>query len=146
MTTRTITSANSVFTLTVPDVFPIPIQVQGYAADSAFAVDPVDSAETMMGVDGKMSAGFTPFITPMTIELQADSPSVDLFDTWLQAQETQREIFYANAAIVLPSTGRVYTLLKGALKRVKKIPDAKKVLQPVQYSIDWEAVQVAPVL
>lgn len=140
----TITSANSVFTLVVLDVFPVPLNIQGYAADDAFTVDSVDASETMMGVDGIMSAGFVPFITPMTISLQADSPSISLFDAWLAAEAAAKEVFFANATITLPSVKKSYVLTKGALKKIKQFPDAKKVLQPVQYGIDWQSVIAIP--
>lgn len=139
----TITSANSVFTLAIPDVFPTPQNVQGYAADDAFANEPVDAAEAVMGVDGIMSAGFTPFITKLNITLQADSPSIPIFEGWLQAQEAAREVFFANASIVLPSIGRIFTFTKGAMTRTKQLPDAKKILQPVTYEISWESVSIA---
>jgi hypothetical protein len=140
----TITSANSVFTLSVPQAFPTPITVQKYAADNAFTVDSVDFAETMMGVDGHMSAGYVPAITPMTIELMPDSDSISLFDTWLANQKAVKEVFLANGVITLPSTQKSYILTNGVLKKIKQIPDAKKVLQSVQYGIDWESVQVVP--
>lgn len=142
---RTITSANSVFTLLIPGLLPAPFNVQGYAADDAFSVDAVESAETMMGVDGKMSAGYTPFITPMTVTLQADSASVDIFDQWLGAQQASRETLPATATITLPAVNKSYVLTNGVLKRIKQFPDNKKVLQPVQYSIDWESVTAVPI-
>lgn len=144
MPQNTITSANSVLTLTVPDLLPVPFKVEGYATDDAFTTEAVDSAETMMGVDGKMSAGYTPFITPMTITLQADSPSIELFDGWLGAQKVAKEIFYAKGALALPSVNKTYVLNKGALKRITQIPAGKKVLQPVVYQVDWESVTPTP--
>lgn len=141
---KTITSANSSFVLVVPEVFPIPIQVQGYAADDAFASEPVDSAEALMGVDGLMSAGFTPFITKLAVTLQADSPSIDQFEIWLGAQQVRKDLFMATATISLPSLGKSYIFTKGALTRVTPMPPAKKVLQPVNYEISWESCQPVP--
>lgn len=139
----TITSANSVFTLIIPSLYPVPQVLKGYATDDAFTVDTVDVAETMMGVDGKMSAGFTPFVIPMAIALQADSPSIAVFDFWLGAMKVAKEVYPANGTILLPGTGRSYTLTNGILTKVKLLPDAKKVLQPVQYTITWEAINPA---
>lgn len=141
---NTITSANSVLTLTVPGLLPVPFTVQGYGTDDAFATEQVQSAETMMGVDGKMSAGFTPFITPMTITLQADSPSIEVFDSWLGAQAVAKELFFAQGALSLPSVGKTYVMTKGALSRITQVPAGKKVLQPVTYQIDWESVTPTP--
>lgn len=140
-----ITSANSVLTLLVPGVFPAPFNVQGYAADDAFMTDAVDVAETLMGVDGKLSAGYTPFITPFTITLQADSESISVFEAWLGAMKASRQIFVAQARLALPAVARSYVMTKGVLKNTKQIPDGKKVLQPVQYVLHFENVTAAPI-
>lgn len=145
MAKRTITSANSVFTLVVPDVFPVPQNLQGYAVDDAFDTESVELSEALMGVDGLMSAGYTPYITPMTIHLMADSPSIDLFDAWRGAVTAAQEVFFAQATITLTSVGRSYVLNKGVLTNYKPLSDAKKVLQAVSYTIKWEAVNPAQV-
>ena len=145
MAKRTITSANSVFTLVVPDVFPVPQNLQGYAVDDAFDTESVELSEALMGVDGRMSAGYTPYITPMTVHLMADSPSIDLFDAWRGAETAAQEVFFAQATIALTSVGRSYVLNKGVLTNYKPLSDAKKVLQAVSYTIKWEAVNPAQV-
>ena len=143
MAKRTITSANSVFTLVVPDVFPVPQTLQGYAVDDAFDSDDVEASEAIMGVDGLMSAGFTPFITTQKIHLMADSPSILLFDAWLGAEEAAQEVFFAQATISLPSVGKVYTFNNGVLTQARKLPDAKKILQAQSYTVKWESVNPA---
>ena len=137
---NTITSANSVFALAIKNVFPVPQVLQGYAVDSAFAVESAEVAQALMGVDGRMSGGFTPFITKMTVELQADSPSLLVFDTWINAMKAAREVFAANATILLPSIGKNYVCTNGILTALTQMPSAKKVMQPVQYVIQWESV------
>ena len=143
MALTTITSANSVFTIVVPGLFQAPVQMQGYAVDKAFAADALPLAETQMGVDGRMTGGYTPSITRMTVSLQADSPSRFIFTTMTQAIKTAREIFYITGEIVLPSTGEKYALTRGILVTTKQFPDAQKVLAPVDYVIDWESVNVS---
>ena len=136
----TITSANSVFTLVVAGLFPAPVQLKGYASDKAFTTEAVDLAEVQMGVDGRMTAGFVPNPVKQTITLQADSPSKDIFTAVIQAMKTAREIFYISGSISLPSTGESFALTRGILTNAKQIPDAQKVLQPVDYVITWESV------
>jgi hypothetical protein len=143
---KTITSANSVFSLSAPDALAAPFNVQGYAADDAFDNEEVEVAQTVMGVDGKMSAAFVPFMTPMTITLQADSPSIDQFEAILGTMQATTEAIFVQGAIVLPSVQRAYTLGNGVLTRVKQIPPAKKRLEPVQYQITWESVTPSPQL
>jgi len=136
----TITSANSVFTIVVPGLFPAPVQLRGYATDRAFTTEAVDLAEVQMGVDGRMTAGFVPNPVKQTITLQADSPSKDIFTALIQAMKTAREVYFVSGSIALPSTGEAFTLTRGILTNAKQIPDAQKVLQPVDYVITWESV------
>ena len=140
MDNSTITSANSVFTIVVAVLFPAPVQLRGYASDKAFTTEAVDLAEVQMGVDGRMTAGFVPNPVKQTITLQADSPSKDIFTAVIQAMKTAREVFYISGSISLPSTGESFTLTRGILTNAKQIPDAQKVLQPVDYVITWESV------
>ena len=140
MPDTTITSANSVFTIVVPGLFTAPVQLRGYASDKAFTTEAVDLAEVQMGVDGRMTAGFVPNPVKQTITLQADSPSKDIFTAVIQAMKTAREVFYISGSISLPSTGESFTLTRGILTNAKQIPDAQKVLQPVDYVITWESV------
>jgi len=140
MADTTITSANSVFTIVVPGLFPAPVQLRGYATDRAFTTEAVDLAEVQMGVDGRMTAGFVPNPVKQTITLQADSPSKDIFTALIQAMKTAREVYFVSGSIALPSTGEAFTLTRGILTNAKQIPDAQKVLQPVDYVITWESV------
>lgn len=140
MADTTITSANSVFTLVVPGLFPAPVQLHGYATDKAFTTEAIDLAETQMGVDGRMTAGYTPVPVKQTVTLQADSPSRDFFTALIQATKTAREVFFLSGSITLPSTGESFSLTRGILTNGKQIPDAQKVLQPVDFQITWESV------
>lgn len=140
---RTITSANAVFTLSIPDIFPVPITLQGFATDDAFDNENVELAEAKMGVDGRMSAGYTPNPTKMTLHFQADSDSIDIIEQWGGAMKAAQEVFFAQASIVMQSVGRSYTFTQGALTGFKNLPDAKKLLEPVTYTITWESVNPA---
>lgn len=140
MADTTITAANSVFTIVIPGLFPAPVQLKGYATDKAFATDAIDLAEVQMGVDGRMTAGYTPMPTKQTISLQADSPSKEIFALLAQATKTTREVFYITGSISLPSTGETFALTRGILTNLKQIPDAAKVLQPMDFVITWESV------
>ena len=80
-----ITSANAIIMLTIPDLFPAPQQLQGFAADDVYGVNDLKSAEVLMGVDGKLSGGFVFVPIEWSISFQADSPSLDIFDQWWTA-------------------------------------------------------------
>jgi hypothetical protein len=140
MSDTTITSANSVFTISVPNLFPAPVQLEGYSADRAWNTDGQDLAEVQMGVDGRMTAGYVPNPVRQTISLQADSPSKAIFNAIARTMKATREIFYITGSITLPSTGETFTCLRGVLQNFKPVPDAGKVLQPMDFMIVWESV------
>jgi hypothetical protein len=133
----TITAANSVITLVVLGLFNTPQQLQGYAADDVFDTDAVEPAETVMGVDGRMSAGWVPYMTKQKYSIMADSPSALVFETWLAAQNAQRELFFANGTTYLPSVSRSYVMTRGVLSNIQSIAPAKKTLQMRTFEITW---------
>ena len=139
MSRKTITSANAVFMLAIENLITTPVRLEGYSADDAFSEDPITPTEVTMGVDGKLSAGYTPNPIKVKIRLSPDSDSVAIFDQWYAAQEIDKDVYYANAVITLISTGRTYELTKGALTGYKNIPDAKKKLEAQDYEITFES-------
>jgi len=139
---KTITSANSQLAIAVGGVFPAAVSIQGYAADSAFATDAIKSVEVIMGVDGHMSAGYTPEPVKLKITLEPDSPSKPFFDVWFSAMQSSREVVYASAWLTLPSTHESYTFTKGGLSSYPIAPAGKKVLEHVEYEITFESVTV----
>lgn len=145
MARGTLTVANSVFTLVVPGIFPAPFRVQGYSADDVFSTEAVQTVQTLMGVDGLLSAGYVAVERQMGLTLQADSPSVDAFETWAQTQDFQLDAFSADGSIELPGLGRIFTLTKGFLTSYNPIPNARKILEPRRYAITWEKILGAPI-
>lgn len=141
---RTITSANSIFTLVVGGVFLAPIRVQGFASDDAFDIEDANPVEVRKGVDGKKSSGYTPYMVKQSIHLQADSPSIDLFDAWIAAMDATQEDITCNGSILIPSVGKVYALVNGSITRISKMAPNKKVLEPQTYEITWDKVIPAP--
>ena len=93
-----------------------------------------------MGADGKMSAGYIPAVAVQSIALLPSSPSLYVFETWIMAMKTAREVFFAEGEVTLKATGRKYILTKGVLTSGKLMPDAKKILQPIDYQITWESI------
>ncbi len=140
----TLTSANSALSLQVAGLYPVPQSIQGYATDDAFTADDVTPVETMMGVDGRLSGGFTPVPTVLHITLQADSASNAIFDNWMAAQAAARETYIGNAAISLPGTGDKYIFTKGFLTSGSPMSSAKKVLQARKFSITFESCVKSP--
>lgn len=143
---KTLTAANCQLTLFALPYLPVPTLIEGFSTDSAFLFDTPAVAEALMGVDGKMSAGFLPSITRMTIQLQADSPSVRYFQDLLAATKAAREIAWMYGSIALPSLGQSVVLTKGVLEQMTQVAPVGKILQPQTFQIAWNDLQPVPLV
>jgi hypothetical protein len=141
---RALTAADVVITITVDGLFDTPTQLQGFAADNIIDTDAIVNAETVIGVDGRLSAAFVHNKVPQKIHLQADSESIDLFDAWYRAQQNNQKIYFASLMITSISTGKTYTATRGVMVKGKAVPDFKKKIEAQEYDLEWESVTVAP--
>lgn len=139
-----ITAANATILITIPSIFPTPQQLQGFAADEIFDTDSVESVETLMGVDGVLSAGFVNVPIKWGISLQADSASNFIFDTWYTQMQVAKDVFPASAIVLLNTIGTKWALTNGYLTAYKPMPDAHKLLMPRKYGITWQTISPAP--
>ena len=138
-----ITSTNSVFKLSVPSLG-INATLEGYAADTAFTTDIVEVTENRIGVDGQKSAGYLPVLYDQTVSLQADSNSIQIFDIIYAEMVLTRNAVFLEGVIELPGVSRVYTLTNGTLRNYKPIADVERVLEPIQFQINWGNIVVLP--
>lgn len=143
---KTLTAANAVLTLAARPYLPVPTLIQGFATDSAFLFDSPGMAEVMKGVDGRLSAGFTPFIPRMTLSIQADSPSAQWFDDLVSATKAAREIAWLYGSIALPSLAISAVLTKGVIETGTPIAPVGRTLQARQFVIAWDDVQPVPLI
>lgn len=140
-----ITGATATYQLSIANLFDSAQQLQGFAADDVFSTPPIQSIETLMGVDGVMSAGFVYVEIKQSISLQADSASNALFDAWYAAQQQQEDVYFANATVWLKALGSKWAMTRGVLSQYHPIPDIKKLIQPRKYEITWNSMSAAPV-
>jgi hypothetical protein len=139
-----ITGATAAYLLSIQGLYDLPQLLQGFAADDVFSTPAIKSAETLMGVDGFLSAGFVYAEIVQSISIQADSDSGALFDDWWAAQQAAEDIYYANATVGLKAIRRKWTMTRGVLTGYAPIPDVKKLLQPRKFEITWNAMSPAP--
>ena len=137
----TITSANSVVSLSVQGLFNTPVQLKGYSADKAWDTAAVVVTETQIGVDGRKTAGLVFNAIKQTFSFQADSPSVQIFEQIYAAQRQARDVYYIAATIDLPATGESYVCNKGTLEDYNAVASAGKVLSAREFSITWGSIQ-----
>ena len=137
---KTITSANSIFLLSVGTIYPVKQRIEGFAMDNFWTFDRVSNKEVRQGVDGQMSAGWLPHLSMQTITLQPDKSGYEIFLTWQTAEESIRETLFADATIALPAINKRFVLSNGVLTSFMPAPDAKKVLEPLTYQITWGTI------
>lgn len=142
MARKTITSTNTIFTLSVEGLY-AGVRIQGFSADMAFDMDAQEIARTVKGVDGKMSGGFRPQIYPMNIQLQADSESIEVFDTIYQYMQARREVVWLSGSIESPATKKTWALSNGILVNYSPMPAQQEVQSPQRFTINWDLVVVS---
>lgn len=140
MSNSTITAADAIITLSVINLYPSGVQLQGFAADNVYGTDALVLAETVRGADGKLSAGFIYGNISQTFHIMPDSASRDVFDTWAAISRASVAVFRCNATVVLPALKRQYKCVNGVLKQWKALPDAARILQASQAIIEWELI------
>jgi len=136
-------ASNANLTITIPPLFTVPQQIQGFAADDVYDLDEIESVETLMGVDGVLSGGFVWKPQQQSITLQADSASNAIFDQWWTAMVAAKTTYVAAGVLTLPQIGLKFIQTTGYLTRYK-LPGAKKLIQPRRYEITWNLVVPAP--
>ncbi len=139
-----LTSATAVYMLTIPGVYAAPQQLQQFAADDIFSTEMLRSVETVMGVDGTLSGGFVYVEVKQKVVLQANSPSIQIFEQWWSAMAIAEDTYKAIGIITLKALGKKWNLTDGFLTGYTPIPDAGKILKPQPYEITWGKMVPAP--
>ena len=139
-----LTTANSTMALTTQTLYPSAQLIQGYAADDAFDTEAVENGEYSMGIDGKLSAGFVFNPIPLTMTLQADSTSLNIFENIWQFEFKNRAKLSQNVTITVPAVGKRYEFFDGFM-RSYKAPAGKRILEPGVVVFLFNSLQVSPI-
>lgn len=140
-----ISSANAEAVLVVDKIFPAGIVLENFGTDQSLSMDSVDITETRKGVDGKMVAGFTPVIYPLTITLEASSPSYRSLATLLDAMTANKKIYRCSLVCSLPSIGKRFAWANGVLKSGVPFPTNGKVLDATTWVFHFESMKASQI-
>lgn len=72
---NTITAANTVIQFQCEGIYDDWLRLVGAQSDSFLTMADITMAQTRLGVDGKQSMGWIPHEVPLTLSLEANSPS-----------------------------------------------------------------------
>lgn len=139
----TLTTANAVIAMTTEALYPQAQLLQGFAADDSFEQAAVENGEFLMGIDGKLSAGWVANAVNLTVTLQADSPSLLLFERIYQYEQSNRTKLLQNVTITATALQRRYELKTGYVISYKA-PAGKRLLQPGVVEFTFQQAQMSP--
>lgn len=137
-----ITSANATAYMVVKDLYPTGFALNNFSTDQAVDQGEDTIAETRIGVDGNMAAGYVPSIKTVNIQFEAASPSVPYMNNVYLASQKNRRTYEITFVVKVPAVGKTYTYSGGVMKTGKVLPSLKKVLDPVSYGFDFERISV----
>lgn len=144
MAFNNITSANASIWVVILEKYPAGFALDHFATDTALSMDSVVQAEVRMGVDGKMSAGFTPTTKVVTINLEPGSQAATFFDLTFQAQQTFKTLYNINMVCTIPDINRVYVWDNGVMREGTPLPSLSTVLEPTTWVFEFERMTLAP--
>lgn len=136
-----ITSANASAVMTIEELYPNGLKLERFSTDAAIVADSQQVAETRMGVDGRMAAGVTPNIYPVTITLEANSPTAAAFTTLFEAMSSNKQLYVCNLTIKIPSIGKTYQFSNGVLQTANPMPGLNKVLVATTWVFHFESME-----
>lgn len=134
----TITSANTIFSISCSILPQSPVQLQQFTADDIFDTDEMTIIEHSMGVDGYLSFGFVYVPMMQRVALQANSPSIAIFDTIFTQQLAAATVYPLSGTVIFPALNKKFALTNGGLRGYKPLPDPKRTLQPQRFQIVWQ--------
>ncbi len=140
-----ITSANAIYVLSIPALFPTAQTLTNWGVDDAFITEPQTIKELYVGIDGKLSAGLVFVPLKQVITLSADSPSNEIFEIWRQSEKNIRDVYFCTAILYIPALGVKYTLQPGVLETYPPIPDLGKTAKFRKYGLAFEDSIEAPI-
>ena len=140
-----ITSANAEGLLIVEEIYPAGIQLQMFGTDQAITQENITVSETRKGVDGKLVGGYTPVIYPVSIALEASSPSTQSLSNVWQAMATNKRVYACHLTCTVPSIGAVFYWRVGIMKSGSLFPNLQKVLAPTQWTFDFQDFERAKI-
>ena len=129
---RTVTAANSVVMFSAEGFLDQATQLQGFQVDNAFGYGDATIGETRMGVDGAQSGGWVSHDVPVTVFLEANSPSRALMEGFRAWMNANKETALCTIDITMPATGR-RSVATGYMVSATGGTSAQKLLAGTQY-------------
>lgn len=138
MSVGNITDADAIIILSVENLYGNGVRIQGFSTDTAWTAGDSQIAEARMGVDGKLSAGYTPQPRTITLSLEASSDSLEVMRNIVSQSQLNKKVYTCSMQITIPAQGKEYRLDNGVLQTAHDVSDGKKVLDPSSFTFLFE--------
>ena len=122
---------------------PAGLSFERYAADSAWSKETNKVIESRMGIDGKISFGYTPSVKTVNFVFQPDSPTLERLAYIIQTQNTTMKPIVCQVLIDLGSIERSFYLVNACITTGDILPAGGRVLEPVTISLSYESIESA---
>ena len=106
---NTITAANSVILFRCVGVYDNWIQLTGAQSDAFLSLADVTFAQSRMGVDGNQAFGYIPHETPVTVSLEANSPSIMVMEHVYNDHVERSDSRLCEIQVLYPSVKRKHS-------------------------------------
>lgn len=100
---NTITAANTIIQFRCEGIYDDWIRLVGAQSDAFLTMADVTLAQTRLGVDGKQSIGYLPHETPVTLSLEANSPSRMVMENVVNYFDRNSEVSLCEIQVSYPS-------------------------------------------
>lgn len=138
-----LTDADATLILTCEELYPNGVQLEGFGADGIMSGEDITVAETRMGVDGRLSAGYTPTVKNVVITLEASSPSLEVMQNIWQYMQSTMSQPECTLTVNIPSLNQTAVYTQGCMTKGRPIPDLKTMLDPTQWSFAFAKIKVS---
>lgn len=107
---NTITGANSVVMFRCKGIYDNWVKLIGYQVDTGAVFADVTMGETRAGLDGFQSGGYVTHETPITLNFEANSPSINILENVYRDFVQNSETRQCEIQVTLPSVKRSQSL------------------------------------
>lgn len=135
-----VTAANVDLILACEELYPSGVKLEGFSADSMMTADGIDVTENRRGVDGRMVSGVIKSVQPLSIVLEANSPSLEVFETIRDAMNANNRPYELTLTCHIPALEKTIVYRRGALKNAPSVPAIQRTLQPTTWTMEFQEV------
>lgn len=132
-----ITSANASLIMIVDELYPAGVVVEQFSTDQSLSMAEVTLTTSRKGVDGYMATGFTPAIYPVTVSLEASSPTWKAFSNLANKITEKKKPYKITFVFTIPAINCIVTFGPGSLRSGTLMPAGRQVLDPTTWNFDF---------